>query len=496
MTTNAAPLAIATSRSNDPLLLGCMLVAMRVNTRRLPVIAVALVTAVVAFGASPRRSVRDFGAVGDGSADDTTAIQKAVDAGGGVWLPAGNYRITKTIVADLTAHGPISISGDGTATLTMAGAGPAIELRGSHAGTAAPKTVKPRVWTHERTPTLDGFEIVGAHPEADGVLAAGTMQATFTRLVIRQTRNAIHLTGRNRNVVISGCHLYENRGAGVLMEKLNLHQVNITNSHISYNGGGGIVVRESEVRNLQVGTCDIEANMAADGPPAANVLLDVRKGSIREGAIVGCTLQHSHLAKGSANIRMLGSAAAPRKVGYFAISANALSDVAVNIHLKNARGVTITGNSVWKGFEHDLLVEGSSNIVVGPNLFDRNPDYRPADSPNGLLFRDSTDLTLTGLHINGATAPGAALVLRRCRRVNLNGATILKSAHAGLLLDDVENVLVSGCLILDERPAAARQGEPIVSLRLTSGRDNQIVNNHLNGLLEVAQGTARVAGNQ
>ena len=42
-------------------------------------------------------NIRDYGAVGDGSTDDTAAIQAAVATGKPVRMPAGNYRITATI---------------------------------------------------------------------------------------------------------------------------------------------------------------------------------------------------------------------------------------------------------------------------------------------------------------------------------------------------------------------------------------------------------------
>ena len=48
--------------------------------------------------------VKDYGAVGDGSADDTAAIQAAIDAGAvgrtkqhRIFFPGGNYRITDTL---------------------------------------------------------------------------------------------------------------------------------------------------------------------------------------------------------------------------------------------------------------------------------------------------------------------------------------------------------------------------------------------------------------
>lgn len=42
-------------------------------------------------------SVKDFGAVGDGTTDDTLAIQQAIDSASGVYFPEGVYKVTSTI---------------------------------------------------------------------------------------------------------------------------------------------------------------------------------------------------------------------------------------------------------------------------------------------------------------------------------------------------------------------------------------------------------------
>ena len=59
-------------------------------------------------------NVRDFGAVGDGATDDTSAIQAALTAahaigGAGVAVPYGSYKVTGT----LTVYGNTILSGDG-----------------------------------------------------------------------------------------------------------------------------------------------------------------------------------------------------------------------------------------------------------------------------------------------------------------------------------------------------------------------------------------------
>ncbi len=449
----------------------------------------------------PGANVRNFGAAGDGKADDAEAFQRAVDSGrGDILVPRGVYRFTKTVVADLDRIGPVSISGSGTAKIIMAGPGPALRLVGTHEGTADPNTVKDNVWQNQRMPVVSGLEIVGADPGACGVEAAGTMKATLSRLAIRKALHGVHLTGRNRNVIISDCHIYENRGIGIYLDQVNLHQINVGNSHVSYNAGGGIVQRGGDVRNLQVGNCDVEANMGEEDPATANVLIDAAGGSIGEIAITGCTLQHAHNAPDSANIRIIGQglpqpyAEGELRGGNVTITGNVLSDVQVNIHLRKVRGVTIVGNTLWQGYAHDLLVEDSSSIAIGTNVSDRNPRYHYGDGATanrGMVFRNCRQVALTGLNINNVWRKEGGLILEQCRNFNISGCVILDCDGCGILMDDVQDSVVSGCTVGDTRSRT----DKATALVLRKGKDNLIANNLLAGKLDIAPDSAKLVNN-
>lgn len=374
-------------------------------------------------------------------------------------LKKGVYRISRTVEINLDETGPISISGDGSATIVMDGPGPAFRFIGTHEGTAAPNTVKENVWENQRSPMIDGLEIIGNHPEASGVEATGTMQLTATRLVLRKLHHGIHLVKRNRNVLISDCHIYENSGVGIFYDNVNLHQSNIVGCHISYNKLGGIVNKGGDVRNIHIGTCDIEGNMGGpDSKPSANIELDCRGGSVAEVAIVGCTIQHDHQSPNSANIRFHGEST-PRpfttetRHGHITIADNVLSDVFVNVEITNARSVAITGNTMWKGFDHNLKIVGSESVVVSGNMLDRNPRYHygdGADSRNAVLIKNGKGVTFSGNHITDVTSEAGAVVVDQCERVNINGNTILDCSPVGILLLETSFSKISGCLILGD----------------------------------------------
>jgi polygalacturonase len=411
--------------------------------------------------------VRDFGAVGDGRTDDTAAIRHCLKEGDGlIEFPAGTYLISDTIDVDLAGEGRFGIDGSaGTAKLLMTAPGPAFHLIGTHDKNAAPAGFKPEIWRRERMPTMLNFEIEGRHPEAAGFILEGTMQATFEGVLLRQLVNAIHFRNRARNVLVSHCHVYDNRGIGIFFENLNLHQAIITGSHISYCKRGGIRIEGSEIRNLQITGNDIEYNYDLAQDASADVWIDSSAdgSSVREGTIASNTIQAKY-SPGGANIRMIGyNAKQNHKAGMFSIVGNLIGSQETNVHLKACRGVVVSGNVIYSGHQRNLLVEGSRNIVTSSNSFDHNPDYQEKELCTGVRFVDSHDCTFNDTIIHDCqagqhTVQDAKPVERsglveivRCQRMTLNGCQVLDGQPYGIAVEDSSRVAITGCSVLETR---------------------------------------------
>lgn len=390
--------------------------------------------------------------------DMTATLQQQIDNNNGnLTLSGGKYfRITKPLVFDLTKFGAIKIRSEAGATIIMDGSGPALRIVGDHQGTAAPKSFKPATW-NQRMPVVDGIEILGAHPEADGIELVQCVQPVISKVAVRWCRHAIRLRTRNRNVTLSDCHLYENSGVGVFLDAVNLHQINISNCHISYNRQGGIVVRDGNVRNLQVTGCDIEGNMPDDDTTTttANILIDVSGtegdtvNSIAEIAITGCTIQHSAnysadrtttVAPGGANIRLAGKASYP--INSVTITGNVLSDTTVNVDIAHAHDVTVASNTFFAPMPNNLMVRNSQRVTVTGNTFNPRQFVRPGT----ILFKDSSDCILSSSTLHHFATDRGAVVLDGCQGCILSALT-LTDCGSGIYLKNTTQTTVSACRV-------------------------------------------------
>lgn len=402
--------------------------------------------------------------------DSTTVLQKAIDDSDGNLLLGKDeiLRITKPLVFDLAKHKAVAVKAAGGVTIVMDGPGPALRFIGSHKGTASPKSFQPATW-NERMPIVSGIEILGNHKKADGIELVQTVGAIVTKVSVRWCRHGIHLVNRNRNVVVSDCHLYENSGVGLYLDDVNLHQINVATSHISYNRQGGIVVRDGSVRNLQVSGCDLEGNMPADATPTkvANILIDVsgspdtRAKSIAEITITGCTIQHSAnyggdkkktVAPGGANIRLAGKKIYP--INSVTISGNVLSDTTTNIDIDYALDVAINANNFFAPKPANLRVANSKRVVVSGNTF--NP--RQFERPGTITFKACADCVIANSTLHKFATNEGALILDGCSGFTLNGLN-LSDCGSGIMLKNTTDTTISSC-----RVTRTTSGSPDISI--------------------------------
>jgi hypothetical protein len=204
-------------------------------------------------------NVKDFGAIGDGIADDRASIQAALDAvgtSGSVYLPAGRYKIDAAI---FIKRSNVSIIGDGVGVteIVMGANGPytAIDVRTSNAngglgGNLFNITIE--------NLSINGNKASRVAPGGNGImLLCNTNHAIIdTRLINLMVFDCFNagmlLEGRNNppwipgvsvpaedgfrveRTIINGCVIRNNNGVGISQFKVNNSK--ITNCTLFSNG--------------------------------------------------------------------------------------------------------------------------------------------------------------------------------------------------------------------------------------------------------------------
>lgn len=121
-------------------------------------------------------NVLDFGAIGDGSTDDTAAIQAAFDAAYSVYFPTGNYKTTGTLTINKSN---MVITGDNDVNILpyLTTDTPALYI---YSGAALTNIDINNVW----------FDLSNTSVATDGIVARGISRCNFYK---------VHVTGNNTN---------------------------------------------------------------------------------------------------------------------------------------------------------------------------------------------------------------------------------------------------------------------------------------------------------
>lgn len=406
---------------------------------------------IICLGEGLAVDVKDYGAKGDGIQDDTEAIKLAVmNAHDGLLVfSKGKYLISSTIEIPLDSTGVLGVQGvGGGTTIIMDGVGPALHMMGNHHGTSAPESVTELTMQQGLMPAIRDLEIVGRNSLANGIQLSNTFMAIINSVCIREVQYGIHLTARNRNVIIEGVHIYHCSKIGIFAHDVNIHQMNIDHCHISYNKESGIKIKASEIRNLQITGNDIEYNYGQDEGQSADIWIDCTKegSSVREGSITGNTIQ-SKASIGGCNLFFEGNSNDPNKIGLWSIASNHISSQSINIYLKSTRGISIVGNTFIRGFDRHLLVENSKNIIIGNNVFDKNEDYydQAAEDKGGIRLVNSEHIAMSDLIMDDAVQR-AAIEIENGMQISISNCQIPTTNCRGVDLTNCSLVKINDCL--------------------------------------------------
>ena len=187
-------------------------------------------------------SVKWFGAKGDGTTDDTAAIQAAISAtqaagGGAVWFPAGTYHITDTL--NITAGG-VTLQGSGTGSTVLSFANGASDCIVMNSGTTQ------LYRSHVKDMTITGVAKTGGRALYIGYFA----NCNIERVEFQSAYNGIEIYITNtitlRDILING--ITNATGYGIYWhapsdgsarsDVLNCQNVTI---QANYSGADGVV---------------------------------------------------------------------------------------------------------------------------------------------------------------------------------------------------------------------------------------------------------------
>ena len=433
-------------------------------------------------------SVKDFGAVGDGVADDTAAIQAALNASKNVYFPDGVYLVSSWTTFSITTaktklFGSGAIKGDGTTSFLKVLATTEIsgltirDFTNAVINESTDSETVDNLFIHDCTFRDNNRHINIERPLANARIVNNFFKNTLEGYAINIGRNVYSEQDTWQNIVIDGNNFNDvnssgsNNAAAVLIYGRNAVVSNNTIVDVQSSGTGEAWAIYTKMRYASVSNNTIREVQSTSGPVyAINIKGDLRGGtSAPQGyscSVVGNTVinsttdgtgirsQNDDVIISNNTVEGFDIAINGNTTGYDnnVVSGNSVygfGTYGINL-IHNGDNISCTGNVVYGGGSGTGIRQSSStacnNYVISNNAI--------KNVGNGINLDNSAEVT--NIVVSGNTLDTIsirAIVFQQCNKIRIfnntinnqtaNGTQIIWSSGVNKNIEIGENGLIN-----------------------------------------------------
>lgn len=364
-------------------------------------------------------NVKDFGATGDGSTNDATAVQAAIDAAAGrpIYFPAGTYRIDTALVYDTTGDGIVAglkMIGEGRNKTYIDNRTGGILIKATSGNSAA---------DYQENVILSQFTITNTtnSTTTTGIQFTGVRGGKIENVgIVNQKNYGIHLLSTandgsdNIHIDISGCDISDCTNSGIFCDGntlgvnavINIRQCRIIengfgitfltvqngtieNCAIAYNTGGGVIVNDGSAysKNCIIRNNEFDSN--------TGVQLDIA---------------------GSDNLHVATNYFVANS-GYSVTTIISVTSEARNTHISNSQPRIASGLTGITMYSVSASAVATWIIGTSWNLWEASGNTQYSTSGADVIVVDGTDISVDGspIRVSGKETiaiPAGAMIAR------------------------------------------------------------------------------------
>jgi parallel beta-helix repeat protein len=360
-------------------------------------------------------SVKDFGALGDGTNDDTTAIQSALNSGAlYVFVPQGTYKITST----LTIPTGVEFYGcDNSSVISLANNASMISTTGSNIVVRNMK-LNGNSSTYNNAGNnaiyVNWTSIAGSNLKISNVSIINIAGAGIIALASSGTAST--------EMWIENCNI-ENTGAHGIIIQDYISNVWIIGNKVKYTG---LLVsdRPGITASRNGSNVTVADNICIGSPSALGV------------SVHGISIDTTTNASVTGN-NISGWIGYGIEIGLSTnctVSANTITNV------KNA-GIALSANQSTSQVNNNITISG--NTITAPN----GPGiYSFITGGTGTLFNQN--ISVVGNTVNGSTT-SSGIYMGLCNILSITGNSVYNNYLSGIYILDCKNVLTSANTVVN-----------------------------------------------